>query len=150
LSHLGITARNQACDAIYEGSERAQQRKDESEDGCDLGCDQCHGICERFVSINDAHCIFSAAEHNLPPWTVAIVVERVVLMLKTMLSISASAERRACASEAVRGMAEPTSAGAKLVMVLFIFVAMFVRALLIMGAVRAVALEADMVTILGK
>ena len=71
-------------------------------------------------------------------------------MLKTMLSISASAERRACASAAVRGMAEPTSAGAKLVMVLFIFVAMFVRALMIIGAARAVALEADMVTILGE
>lgn len=71
-------------------------------------------------------------------------------MLKTMLSMSARAERRACASEAVRGMAEPTSAGAMLVMVLFIFVATLVRALLIMGAARVVALEADMVTILGE
>ncbi len=78
------------------------------------------------------------------------MVERVVLMLKTMLSMSASAERRACASEAVRGMAEPTSACAMLVMVLFIFVATSVRALLIMGAATAVALEADMLTILGE
>jgi hypothetical protein len=75
-------------------------------------------------------------------------MERVDLMLKTTLSKSARDDRRACASSAVRGTAVPTKAGAILIVVVFICVAMFVRQVLITGTAKAVALEADIDTIL--
>jgi hypothetical protein len=62
-----------------------------------------------------------------------MALERVDLMLKTKLSKSARAERRACASSAASGIAEPTSAGARLIAVAFMCEAISVRWLLIIG-----------------
>lgn len=69
-------------------------------------------------------------------------------MLKTMLSKSARDERRACASSAVRCTVVPTKAGAMLIVVVLICVAMFVREFRITGTAKAVALEADIDTVL--
>jgi len=89
----------------------------------------------------------SRGSGNSPDLTVARVLESVDLMLKTKLSKSARAERRACASSAVRGKADPTSAGAMPITVEFNTVAMVSRWVWISGTTEVVISEADNATV---
>ena len=84
---------------------------------------------------------------GLPDLTVTSVLESVDLMLKTTPSKSARAARRAWASSAVRGMADPMSAGARVVTVEWIVVATVSRWLLISGTTAAVTSPADKPTV---
>ena len=69
-------------------------------------------------------------------------------MFETVLSKPLSDARRPCASSEVRGTAVPTSAGARLIVVVLICVAMFVSEFLIKGVAKVVAFEADMEAVL--
>jgi hypothetical protein len=101
-----------------------------------------------FVSMDTLNDEKPVEKDFLPPFTVESVVESVEWMFETVLSRSLSDASRPCASSALRGTAVPTSAGAMLIVVAFICVAMFVREFIIKGVAKAVAFDADIDAVL--